>query len=261
MMISRKLELENLNNTRDLGGMTGAGGRKIVSGRLIRSGHLYFASENDLKTLAENVHTVIDFRTAAEREEKPDPKLGSAREIRLSVLTELTEGVTREEESDKEAFKRLTLDPELARAHMKKIYSGFPLTDAAKNAYREFFDILLENESGAVLWHCTAGKDRAGFAAVMTEEILGVSKEDICADYLATNENIRAEVEQLRDLLGGSADSSDEAIDYLFTAKKEYLDTVYEVIDKEYGSFDGYLRQALGLDDEMLNRLRELYLE
>ena len=95
----------------------------------------------------------------------------------------------------------------------------------------------------------------------MIEEILGVSKEDIVADYLATNENIRDEVEQLRDLLGGSVDSSDEAIDYLFTAKQEYLETVYDVIEKEYGSFDKYLRQALGLDDDKLNRLRELYLE
>ncbi|MBR1423755.1 MAG: tyrosine-protein phosphatase [Ruminococcus sp.] len=260
-MISRKLELEGLNNTRDLGGMTGSDDRKIAGGRLIRSGHLFSASENDLKKLAENVHTVIDFRTKAERDEKPDPEIEGSSAVSLSVLTELTEGVTREEESDKAAFMRLSLDPELARSHMMNIYSGFPLTDAAKKAYSEFINILLENESGAVLWHCTAGKDRAGFAAVMIEEILGVSKEDIVADYLATNENIRDEVEQLRDLLGGSVDSSDEAIDYLFTAKQEYLETVYNVIEKEYGSFDEYLRQALGLDDDKLNRLREMYLE
>ena len=94
---------------------------KLPAAGLSAADIFFSASENDLKKLAENVHTVIDFRTKAERDEKPDPEIEESNAVSLSVLTELTEGVTREEESDKAAFMRLSLDPELARSHMKNI--------------------------------------------------------------------------------------------------------------------------------------------
>ena len=37
------------------------------------------------------------------------------------------------------------------------------------------------------MFHCTAGKDRAGFAAAMTLRALGASHETVLRDYLATN--------------------------------------------------------------------------
>ena len=74
MNISQRLEFECLDNTRDLGGMITVDGRKIRPGKLIRSGQLFFASENDISRLKELVGAVADFRTDKEVSEKPDPE-------------------------------------------------------------------------------------------------------------------------------------------------------------------------------------------
>ena len=58
------------------------------------------------------------------------------------------------------------------------------LGDEAVKAYKQFFDILLDQEEGAILWHCSEGKDRTGLASLLILHALGVPPETIMEDYL-----------------------------------------------------------------------------
>lgn len=104
---STRLNFSTLNNTRDLGGLSTTDGRTVVPGRLIRSGHLYFASAEDQAKLADMLDTVVDFRNTGEQQEKPDPVFPGVREYSIPILGKLTAGISHETEADKEGILSL----------------------------------------------------------------------------------------------------------------------------------------------------------
>ena len=185
-MFSRKLNYKSLPNIRDLGGMRTDDGRQIISGKLIRSGHLSGMPEEELEKISGLVGTVIDFRTDNERLENPDAQIADAAYYHIPIVESFTPGVSREEDSDKRVVEQLLFKPGEARDYMIRMYRAFA-GDYAVAGYADFVRLLLQGNKKAVLWHCTAGKDRAGTAAVIIEEILGIPREVIIADYLTTN--------------------------------------------------------------------------
>lgn len=263
-MKSQRLGFERLNNTRDLGGMKAADGRTIRPGRLIRSGHLYACSDADKEALAEKVGLIVDFRTEQERLEKPDPDIAGVEYLHMPPFETLTSGVTREARADA-ALRELMFDPEGARGYMIDTYLGFARSERSHAVYRRFLELLTKPRDRATLWHCTAGKDRAGFASVLIERILGVDASDVMEDYLYTNECLSGEVEGLTGMIERSVGKSSPAlrasIGWFFGAREEYLSAVYTEIDVLYGSFDGFLSNALGVGADMTETLRQLYLE
>ena len=263
--LSRRLELKTLNNTRDLGGMRGCGGGKIIPGRLIRSGQLFPASAEDLTALGKAVGTVVDFRTEQEIRERPDPEVPGAEYIHMEAFPSIAAGITREESADAMLFRAIREEPARARDHMISIYTDFITGDYCLSCYRSFLDLLLKEREKAVLWHCTAGKDRTGFAAVLLQEILGVDRDDIFEDYLRSNEYLKEEVAGLIAFIKAKADGfgekTEESLGYMFGAREEYLKALYGKAEELYGSFEGFMRSALNVTEEEKERLRLLYLE
>ena len=265
-MLSRRIEFEKLLNTRDLGGMTGADGRRIKPGKLYRSGHLYSASENDLKKLSGMIELSVDFRTSRECAEKPEPSLDGVVSLYNPIFEEQQAGVTRDKNSFAEVLKNMLYDAEVARRYMNASYEGFINNAYSVNQYERFVRRLMEEHERGVLWHCTAGKDRAGFASVIVQELLGVSREDIKNDYLQTNVFLAPETLQLKEMIFRQRPDADreiagKAISYVFEAEIGYLDTAYAAVEKHYGNFENYLRQALHITDAERQMLREMYLE
>ncbi len=263
--MSERIVFENLYNTRDLGGTPVRDGRVIKRGRLIRSGQLYFASENDIRRLQNMLSAVVDFRTAAERAEKPDPEIPGVEYFATPVFDSLTAGVSRDARSDEAVFEFVAREPENAKSYMMKTYLGFVTNDYSIDCFSRFLKRLLTERDGALLWHCTAGKDRAGTASVIVSEALGVSREDIIKDFLFTNECLTKEVEGLYDMVRGKFGDAfpryERSLHYLFTAQREYLDALYEKVDELYGSFDSFIRDALGVTDEERRELIGIYTE
>ena len=264
-VISRRIALEVPANTRDLGGMIGIGGRKIVSGKLFRSGNLYGASEADLKYLAENVALVVDLRSDKEREEKPDPVIEGAESLWLPVFEKREIGGSRDKQADRTSFEVAAKAPDMARDKMLGVYKRCSVSEHTLSQYSRLVKLLLEPRDKAVLWHCTAGKDRTGIGSLIIQTLLGVSREDILADYLKTNEYIKEEVSGLYKLfekrLGGLDERTETALGYLFGAHKEYLDAVYDTTEAQYGSFDAFLEKGLGISPAERAKLQEMYLE
>ena len=256
--------LEKLNNTRDLGGMPTRDGRHIRDGVLYRSGHLYDASTKDLAALRAQVGLVVDFRSVSERAEKPDPDFGQVY-VHLPIFDVPAASAARDDASDKVSFSTVARDPQGAAEYMARTYRSFIRDSFARAQYAAFLRLLTEPREKAVLWHCTAGKDRAGFAAVLAETLLGVDRDMIRKDYLATNfflaEECRFLVQFLGEKFGGLTPEIEQALDQLFGAKDAFLDAAYEAIAQDYGDMEHYLSDGLGITSREREAMQMLYLE
>ncbi|MDO5426697.1 MAG: tyrosine-protein phosphatase [Coriobacteriia bacterium] len=188
------IDLEKIFNARDLGGMKGADGKTIKPKRLIRSSCLHGASKKDAKILVDefNLKNVVDFRYQKEREEKPHPKRAfkKVKYYSLPSFETIVKAFTRDEESMKLLNNQGEFTEESAVKFIETFYRWLPTEQSVQDAYTQFLKILLDTKEGSTLWHCSLGKDRAGMAAVIVEKILGVSAEDILADYMETNNHM-----------------------------------------------------------------------
>lgn len=260
-MTGTRIPLESLPNTRDLGGIRTADGRIIRPHRLVRSGALAGISDADREILLNeyNLKTVIDFRTDTEREEKPDPEMEGVRLIIDSIAEEETMGITRGRQG---LLELLNLKQD-ADALMLKIYPELVGSELSQKHYARFFEYLLAQEEGAVLWHCSAGKDRAGLGSALVLAALGVPESVIRADYLLTNDYLQAANRQLVAQLSKVPGADEEKlakIKTIFDAKEAYLDSALDYIKNKYGTMREYLEKALGMDEAKLRKLQQMYL-
>lgn len=274
-MKSERIRLQKLYNTRDLGGMKTADGRTIKKNCLIRSGQLYAATVEDIETLRScGVMQILDLRTAQEKKEKPDPQISGAGYVHMPILTDMMQGITREEAADKqilsqeEMFAGIGENPELMIKYMTKVYQLFVMDEHAIAQYARFLNLILENESGATLWHCVGGKDRAGFGAVLVQECLGVSREDIMEDYLFTNECLKTESDQMFASMKAQyhitsdeeAAKLEKVVQAIHAAKEEYLNGIYQTVEETHGNFKTFLEKALGMGEDKIAKMRERFL-
>ena len=263
--MSSLITFHKLHNTRDLGGMQTTDGRRIRTGKLFRSGQLYEADAYDRQKLEEMLDVIVDFRTEKEQSEKPDPDLAGVEYCFIPALDLPAPGVTRDEGSMQEIMYRFLADPDNTRQYMCGIYTGFIETITAAKPFGDFIRLLLTEHDKGILWHCTAGKDRAGFAAVIIEEILGVRREEIMAEYMASNDYLNMDMQNLYNMAGqwvGNVDpKTEQALQYLFTAQEVYLSAAYAKAEELFGGMGGYITGNLGITEEEKERLKELYLE
>ncbi|MGN1147816.1 MAG: tyrosine-protein phosphatase, partial [Lachnospiraceae bacterium] len=272
-----RIELEGLCNTRDLGGYRSIDGRLIKRHRLIRSGALADSTETDRKVLVSEycLKTIVDFRTSAERNLKPDPDLPGVAYIANPILEEETLGITREEEETEDSnavvnkvISAIKENGGTPLGYMKNMYKNLIANPFSRAQYRKFFNILLSQKEGAVLWHCSAGKDRVGVGTILLLSALSIPREQIIADYMKVNEFGRKDVDILMSTLTGHMDFSSEegrrqaeAIRLLFTVDRAYAESVFDEMEQEHGSVDAFLEREMGLTPEKREQLKSMYLE
>lgn len=241
-----RIDFEGLPNTRDLGGLPAADGRRVRRGLLLRSGTLYFATSADCRRLIEDYHlrAVVDLRGDDELAEYPDgmERIPGARYVHADALRDAIAGISQNAEARArlEAARTNTDDPAL---FMETVYPHILLGESGISAYRALLRCVLETTDGSVLWHCHFGRDRCGMGSMLVEAALGVPSEAMGEDYLATN------------LF--NPDPPDERTD----ANPRFLRAAVAAVTREFGSVTGYLREALGLDDADISELRGRYLE
>ena len=131
--------------------------------------------------------------------------------------------------------------------------------------------MLLENNNKAILWHCSAGKDRTGFATIIVLELLEVNRDIIFEDYLYSNncqkEDREALALRLMDKYDINKDDDEiksifkQSLDYIYWAKEEYFLCLYDKIKEHYGDFDGFINKGLNISDKQRSKFKELYLK
>lgn len=241
----RRVPLSGAVNFRDLGGYTSADGRRMRTGQVFRSDQLADLSDEDLERVsALGLRHICDLRAESERLHKPNRSLPGTvvHDIGFMPLggDSLMAGV-----------RALTVAG--VETLVADIYRDFVLAQTA--SYARLFELMLEPEAYPLLVHCTSGRDRTGFAAVLLLSALGVPRTTVAEDY-ALSDRYR------RDLAFQLGSDVDPAVMAAITrAHPAYLAAVFEVIDQRWGSTDRYLREALGLSDEARERLKSRLLE
>lgn len=263
----RRIPLEGARNIRDFGGFPTKTGDYIKPRRLLRSCELCVTTEKDREVLVQkyDLKKVLDFRTVKEREEHPDPVMEGVVNLHMPVLDEKALGVTRESQ-DGDFMDQLAasvMSPGFdATRYMSDIYEKIILSDNAARQYGQMFDELLSQKEGATLWHCTAGKDRAGIASILVLSALDVPEAVIEADYFKVNDFLRDENEELcrsvEDKMNNPA--IHDNLMKMFIVHSAYLERMFDTIKNYYGTMEEYLEKALGLSQDKKALLKQLYL-
>ncbi|MEE8715471.1 MAG: tyrosine-protein phosphatase [Coriobacteriales bacterium] len=146
---------------------------------------------------------------------------------------------------------------------LSDMYVSMVDSEHSQQGYRQFFDVLLGADGKAVLWHCTAGKDRAGLGAVLLLSALGVDRETILEDFDLTNafdeQTIDAMVQVAQ--AQGYSEEDIQAVRDLAGVNRSYMEKALDHIDETYGSMHDYLVNQIGLTDDEISQLQEMYLE
>lgn len=256
--MSTIIQMEGIHNIRDLG-FTPVEGGIIRPGRLIRSSSLAQATKEDVRVLAEEYHLaqIIDLRSHTEAREAPDVYVPGAAYQQIPLIDEEAMGITRDEGSMRDMLSELAEMPDL-----KDMYALLA-TPGGSEVWRQVFALLFQPREGAVLWHCSEGKDRCGLVSAMVLYALGAKPGEVEADYLKTNIAAQPRAEGMyRQVLEKTGDEAiAQKIKAAFLAKSEYLQAAMAGVQKSYGGVDGFLERACGLDDRMRQALRERFVE
>lgn len=255
-MNDRKIPFEKIQNARDLGGLKNREGQAIRKGLLLRTANLSETTEDDLQKLAVEYHLakVIDLRTEMERNQKPDVVPETAEYVINPIFDERVFGISHEKTEQKNP-------EEIQIPALEDLYRMMLSQELCLENFSRAVRFVMEHDftTGSVLWHCTEGKDRCGLLAVFLLSALGVEREVILEDYLLTNETNAPKAEMIgKQLLAlGKSEAQIEAIKNTFLAKESYLNAAFEVIDKQYGDMDTFLREGLKIPEETIVRFRK----
>ena len=240
----RVLPLQGASNFRDLGGYRTRDGRSLRWRQLFRSEHLAGLTAADRRTLADlGLRRALDFRGVQERGAQAYTLPGVAVHA-LSI-----------EPTVVQRMQAITLGGETLSAQrvaelMQDLYRGLVQQQAPR--YAEFFDHLLHGE-GPLVFHCTAGKDRTGWAAALTLLALDVPRETVLQDYLLTNAVFQHQP-------APQAGFAPAALQVLWRVQAGFLEAALDTVDALPGGLDAYLQQRLGVGPAERQRLRERYL-
>lgn len=237
--------LQGASNFRDVGGYRNADGRRVRRGRVFRSDHLAALTPQDHQQLqALGVRHSLDFRGAAEYTLTPYAIPGVARlalPIEPTVIARMqalvAQGVVPSTED--------TVDL------MRETYRNFVNRNA--DTFGRFLKHLLEQPTPQV-FHCTAGKDRTGFAAALLLSALGVDRATIEHDYLLTNQLYKRDVR-----LEGQGHP--HVMKVLWQVQPEFLQAAFDAVDAQHGGMRDYLHGAIGLSPQETAALQDLLLE
>ena len=269
----RAIAFEGIENARDMGKLVMQDGQTVRTGMLLRSGNLSKATDSDVAVLKEKYHLtdVFDFRFEAEANAAPDHIIDGVSYTHLSTLPKaLIEGFSSSGRSDSvkmdkksmmETLMKYAFEPK-AQAMARQLYPAIVTDSTAQHYYGEFLRGVL-NAKGGVLWHCSQGKDRAGWASAFLLAALGASRETIVEDFDLSNQSYSRAIEAMTAKVR-EKDGSDEAVAFIramIGVSRENFETTLDLIDPKYGSLSGYIENQLGFSKEEQLQLRTKYLE
>ncbi|WP_125763667.1 tyrosine-protein phosphatase [Levilactobacillus mulengensis] len=247
-----QIKLKGAVNVRDLGGYRTKTGKTVKAHVLLRAAALNKLTKADVQKLKKTYHvrTDIDLRSKAEAAKDPDVKMSGVNYVFDPVV--------------KDVSQQFSLTSKDGNKVMQDGYKAMVMTKQGQTAYKKMFKVLLKNPKGqAVLWHCTAGKDRTGVGTALVLTALGVNRKTVMSDYLLSNKYLaasnKAAIQQLKDK--GADAATIKMMTDMMSVKKSYLNAAFSAINKKYGSVDKYLQKGLGLTKADQTKLQKLYLK
>ena len=255
--------VSSAHNARQLGGYI-IGDKQIKKDLLLRTARLSALSAEDSLLLAEKyrVQCIYDFRSAGEIQTAPDVIPGNSRHLPLSISFSDNNGqADYKVESDAQMIQMLLENAEHPKiqAMCEVMYDMIFFEERSQEVYRRFFvDLLtLDPNDGAVLWHCTQGKDRAGCASAMLLAALGADRDLIMADFTLSKHYYDPHTAKIPT----ATEAQQKAISTLISANPAIFEATLDKVEARYGSLERYLTECIGVTPEMMETLREKFLE
>ncbi len=231
------LEIDGVNNFRDVGGMIADGGR-IRSGVLLRSGQLSAATTAGVNEVRRRVAHIVDLRDGEEVAAEPT-EIEGPDTTHLPLFLGSVRSFFETDTSLEDLYVHLLEE------------SGDRLVAAIR--------IIAEGEPTLV--HCTVGKDRTGVTVALALAAVGADREAIVADYALTESLLPAERSQrIAAYLRSQHPQAVHAVALATQSPAPVMRALLEQIDERWGSAAGYLR-ANGMTDRELDALRSALVE
>ena len=270
----RVVTFEGIENARDMGGLVMQDGRRVRFDMLIRSANLSTATDADVAVLTGQYHLsdVFDFRFEAEKAAAPDRVIAGVTYTHLSTMpmalveafSSASSGSSGSEQIDTRDLAAITINNAFnpsAQTMMRLLYPAIVTAPESQAYYGEFLRGVL-NAKGGVLWHCSQGKDRAGWAAAFVLAALGADRKVIIDDFDLSNQSYASKVEALLALVPDKEGSKEAAafIRAMIGVSRENFEMTLDLIDELYGSLPQYIENQLGFTKKEQQLLRDKYL-
>lgn len=268
----RTLPVGGLNNFRDFGGYVGAGGKRVKWGMLYRSNHLHNLSSQAVAYIESlNIQTIIDYRSANEIAKSPNDSVGEKKTCHLDAAAQTAELAAQfsaePSNEDRMLIESVMRDipAELINGQGEQVleqYRHFVTSEKSKTAFKAMIEVLLDKDNSPHIQHCRGGKDRTGYGALLVLSMLGVSEDDIIADYMLTQAN-RMERNEVKMAAYRKITNDQHVLDYLHTlidTRQSFILAAFDTMKQQSGSVAGYIRQELGFSDADFIQMQENFL-
>ncbi|MFI0350535.1 tyrosine-protein phosphatase [Actinomadura sp. 9N407] len=262
---ARHIATQGADNLRDLGGYETTNGHRVRWGLVYRSDDLAGLTDAGVRTLSSlGLATAVDFRGQEEIDSAgPNRLAAGTAAVHLPLLDEsgnaLSAAIQRALASgDPSVIEEMLGDGKAVQIPL----DGFRRLATDSVAQQGFKDVLQRLGDGAqtpLLYNCTAGKDRTGAMSAVILRLLGVPEKTVVEDFLLSNQYLAASHERTYAHLAGKGIDI-ELIRPLMEQRAEYLEAFFDGVRAEYGSFDRYVRDGLGLDRSTIAGVRRALL-
>ena len=261
--LSRHVALEGAVNVRDTGGYHSVHGPEVTRGRLFRGDALNQLTSSDVQRLDRlGLRTVIDFRSPGEVLLGGDDRVPYAVEYaHLPVGGGDLGGIYELIASGDHERQRRELGDGRAASFMVGMNRGFVDDPRQREAFGAALRLVCLPGRLPLLYHCTSGKDRAGWMTAIVLTALGVPRELVLRDYLLSNDLHRAAYQKLRfDLVKTGIVADPELLRPVLELSPTYLGAAFEEADRQFGSFGRFLSYGLEVSEAMLAGLHRALL-
>jgi protein-tyrosine phosphatase len=255
-MDERLVPIDGTLNFRDLGGYTTADGRRVRWRRVFRSDTLTAIDEHGWQRLADlGIREIFDLRRDDECEHAPYevPRRHAMAATRLAI------GERQVERRELVDFLRSGAEDDFGVDYMVGLYAR--ILGEHAGVFGCLLSNLADEDRLPAVFHCTAGKDRAGIAAALVLSVLGVDRETVLDDYELSNEfRFERRIKVLRPQLEAAGIDVEKVRPYL-SSPRPVLERSLRTIDDDYGGVEAFLVAKAGVEPEALASLRALLLE
>lgn len=257
MAHDRIVKLDGPLNFRDVGGYRSANGQTVKWNKIYRSDSLSTLTAKDQVKLSKLAITIdCDLRSRYEKHSSPDMAWPNVHLIDLPVYSDNIEDT----QSGHRVFRFLHHIPDMRDNFIGRIYQQTLLSDHSRKMFAKIFTELLElPENEALVYHCSAGKDRTGMVSALILMALDVDDDTIARDYLLTNKLYDFAVSRQLP----SNDEITQMVSKMNVTKGEGIAIrgITETIRGGWGDFPTFFKKELGFSDADLAQFRQMYLE
>jgi protein-tyrosine phosphatase len=237
----RDLGLSSDPNLRDVGGYRTVDGQWVRMGVVYRSQALALSSSDLAVVDTLGITNDYDLRTTSEIAASPDVVPAGATYTNLNVLGTSTITPTLTSAAAAEQF-------------MEEVEQEFVTNSTARAAFGALLTGIADSK-GASLFHCTAGKDRTGWASAVLLTLLGVPQDTVMQDYLLSN-TYYFDSPAVQAMLKAMPAAEAAIYTPLMEVEASYLQAGFDQVTASYGSMYDYAVHGLGLSPQTIAKLR-----